>query len=146
MKYVVGFLFRPELDSVVTIRKTKPDWQRGKLNGVGGKVEFGEKPVEAMTREFYEETGAAVLEGRWSEFLVMDGPGWVVHCFCAVGAEEVETKTEEEVVEFNHVLGSVLGRCNVLPNLLWVIPMALDHLQNPKGPKTAEVTYTAHQE
>lgn len=33
IKYVVGFLFSPEMDKVVLIEKTHPDWQKGFFNG-----------------------------------------------------------------------------------------------------------------
>ena len=55
--YVVGFLFNPDMTEVVLIKKNRPDWQKGLLNGVGGKIESGEDPITAMIREFKEETG-----------------------------------------------------------------------------------------
>ena len=57
MKMVVGFMFSVLKSSVVLIKKERPKWQEGKLNGVGGKVEKGESPFDAMKREFLEETG-----------------------------------------------------------------------------------------
>ena len=39
------------------IKKERPVWQAGLLNAIGGHVEKGEYPVEAMQREFLEETG-----------------------------------------------------------------------------------------
>ena len=56
-RYVVGFLLNYDRTQVVLIRKNRPAWQAGHLNGVGGKIEMGETPIEAMTREFEEETG-----------------------------------------------------------------------------------------
>jgi 8-oxo-dGTP diphosphatase len=41
-QYVLGFLFDPSQKDVVLIKKLKPEWQKGKLNGVGGKIEEGE--------------------------------------------------------------------------------------------------------
>ena len=41
-RYVLGFLFRDNCTSVVLIRKDKPRWQAGLLNGVGGKINDGE--------------------------------------------------------------------------------------------------------
>ena len=38
-KYVVGFMFNPTEDAVLLIRKTHPAWQKGKLNGVGGRID-----------------------------------------------------------------------------------------------------------
>lgn len=46
--YVVGFMLDQAREHVVLIEKNRPAWQAGKLNGVGGKVEPGEFPVNAM--------------------------------------------------------------------------------------------------
>ena len=54
-RYVLGFYF--DGDRVLLINKTKPEWQRGKLNGLGGTVESGEAPILGMVREFREESG-----------------------------------------------------------------------------------------
>ena len=56
-RYVVGFAYSLDKSKVMLIRKQKPEWQKGCLNGIGGKIEPGEKPNEAMTRECREETG-----------------------------------------------------------------------------------------
>jgi 8-oxo-dGTP pyrophosphatase MutT (NUDIX family) len=55
-EYVVGFCINGDRSEVLLIEKQKPAWQRGKLNGVGGKIEPGESPIDAMIREFREET------------------------------------------------------------------------------------------
>ena len=59
MNYVVGFLFEASLERVLLRLKARPAWQRGKLNGIGGKVEAGETPFYAMRREALEEAGVA---------------------------------------------------------------------------------------
>ena len=53
---------------VLLIRKKRPWWQAGLLNGVGGKIEEGETPLQAMRREFQEETGVDVPDQHWFEF------------------------------------------------------------------------------
>jgi 8-oxo-dGTP diphosphatase len=53
-RMVVGFLFADS--DVLLVQKMKPDWQKGFWNGVGGKDEDGEEPIDAMVREFREET------------------------------------------------------------------------------------------
>jgi 8-oxo-dGTP diphosphatase len=121
--YVVGFLFNDWKQTVVLIEKQKPDWQKGRLNGVGGKIEPGETPFEAMTREFEEETGVRV-EG-WNKFAVLRcGPGATVHFFWAVNGNasaECRSVTDENV--------GIYSTCclpnHVMTNLPWLIPMAL---------------------
>lgn len=48
--YVVGFMFSSDKTLVTLIRKNRPKWMNGKLNGVGGKIEIGETPLQAMVR------------------------------------------------------------------------------------------------
>lgn len=60
----------------------------GRWNGPGGKVDPGEQPVEAVTREVAEETGLRILEPTWHGTLelVFGEPQQsrlVVHLFCA---------------------------------------------------------------
>lgn len=64
--YVLGFAFEPNRNEVLLIEKTKPEWQAGFLNGIGGKVEDEESYTHAMTREFKEETGISTNEDEWS--------------------------------------------------------------------------------
>lgn len=67
ISYVLGFLFNPYTTRVTMIRKTRPEWQKGKLNGIGGKIKHDESPMDAMVREFEEETGLKVPADRWTE-------------------------------------------------------------------------------
>lgn len=57
INYVVGFVFDEYNKRVLLIKKNRPEWQVGKYNGVGGKVEDNETPYEAMVRECEEECG-----------------------------------------------------------------------------------------
>lgn len=120
LQYVAGFLFSEDGSRVALIRKTKPAWQSGKLNGIGGKVEKGEDALDAMRREFREETG--VDQEYWRGFCTLEGDSWAVNFFVAFGnVDAVRTTTEEEVVivPVNSLEGTI-------PNLKWLIPLALD--------------------
>lgn len=101
MIYVVGFLFSNERRWVTLIRKNRPDWQAGKYNGVGGKVEVGEAVNDAMVREFYEETGVKTKWTDWKEFALLRGSGdTAVYVFKAFSTEYMSfatTKTDEKV-------------------------------------------------
>ena len=86
MNYVCGFMMSYDLMQFLLIRKTHPEWQKGKLNGIGGKIERLENllnysptiskpeyreyetPFEAMIREFHEETGITTTRNRWRCF------------------------------------------------------------------------------
>ena len=54
--YTLGFCFNEKKDKVVLIKKRRPDWQKGLLNGIGGKINPNENDHEAQVREFFEET------------------------------------------------------------------------------------------
>ena len=120
-RYVVGFMFDFEKEYVLLIRKTKPEWQRGLLNGIGGKIEPGESALEAMRREFEEETG--IYQLQWNQFCVLKDAKdeWQVHFFECIGPLELAKDTTEELPEICKV--SELPS-NVIPNLKWLIPMA----------------------
>lgn len=132
--YCLGFVFSQTSDGqrghVFLIRKNRPKWQVGMLNGVGGHIEKGESPEEAMQREFKEEADLNI--GGWEKFAVMsDGKIWTCHCFTkdwsASSVVQPYTNTDEEIVRcpVRAVLAGDEGY-PVIPNLRWLIPMALE--------------------
>lgn len=131
IKYVLGFAFTESKQMVVLIEKQKPEWQKGKFNGVGGKVEESDPdPMYAMTREFQEETG--VLIHTWDHFADMVfendimGGGAIVHCFRTFTNQVIECKTiEQEKIVIIH--SDELNKYPVIKNLLILIPMAMDN-------------------
>lgn len=121
-RYVLGFAFN--FGRVLLLKKQSPEWQRGRLNGVGGKIEAGETPIEAMVREFAEETGAKTSAKHWSLYARMHGENWECHVFrinLTMGEAEEVMKTEDEepiwvpVDEIPH---------NTLNNVKYLIGMA----------------------
>ena len=123
-KYVVGFMLDPTLSKVVLIRKQKPEWQAGLLNGVGGKIGDnipGETPEQAIHREFKEEAGVDGL--NWRPYLTLQTPHSEIHFFRALGnVHRAETQTEENISVYD--VHEVMDRCDTIPNLRWCIQMA----------------------
>ena len=118
-EYVAGFLF--ESDKVALVVKNRPKWQAGRMNGIGGHIEEGETPAEAMVREFVEETGYPDPID-WTPFAVLSGDNFAVHFFYAWGdLSKVQTMTDEEIVT---VPVENINHRNAIPNLQWLIPMA----------------------
>lgn len=123
-RYCCGFLVDKVNRQVVLIEKKRPAWQAGKLNGVGGKVEAGESPYEAMRREFAEEAGAVVDDWRCFA-IVVHGDG-VIYMFVSVYGDQqepvIEQMTDEWVQwwEIDYVMTSAR-----MGNLDWLIPLAL---------------------
>ncbi len=131
-RYCLGFAF-DDHGGVALIRKNRPDWQAGKLNGIGGHVEDGEATIDSMVREFKEETGLLIARTEWEQFVVMSGPKWIVRVFRTRHAplQYVQTTTDELVrVQPVHQL----PYREVLSNLNWMIPLALD-VGEPNSPR-----------
>lgn len=142
--HVVGLLFSADFSHVLLIRKARPPWQTGKLNGVGGRIEPGETAHAAMHREFEEETGCtSKVDWRW--FCNYDCPahGTVMDFFCAAdehafirarNPDASEPLVRASLRPWNReVGGEPTLPCDTLqretvPNLLWLIPMALNLL------------------
>ncbi len=117
-QYVIGFLFRDS--DVALISKNRPDWQKGKFNGVGGHIEDGESPADAMQREFYEEAGGW-LES-WEYYCTMVYPDAAVHCFRSFEPYSPISKTDE-LITWHSIYDLPV---NVIPNLHWLIPLAMN--------------------
>ena len=120
-EYVCGFLFSPDRSRVVLIRKRRPAWQAGRLNGVGGKVEPGENFLRAMTREFQEEAGMTIND--WHPALILTGPDWRGHFFRAFGNVDAVRALTDEALEI-HRVAELPG--DTIANLHWMIPLMLD--------------------
>lgn len=120
-KYVVGFMFDQSRSNVLLLHKLRPKWQSGRINGIGGRIESGESALTAMRREFAEEAG--ISHGNWKEFCVLsDFREWSIHFFWCVGSiGEAEQLTDEEP----HIYAVDNLPETVIPNLRWLIPMAL---------------------
>jgi len=108
---------------VLLVEKTKPDWQSGLWNAVGGKMEEGETPHECMVREFKEETG--LLIPLWRRMVTENGPGYSVVFFVSSELGRVGIPSENDTGE-----RLAWHRLDILPemvgNLNWLIPLALD--------------------
>lgn len=122
-KYAVGFLFNADGDQVALIRKLRPDWQKGLLNGIGGHVEEGESFLDAMNREFREEAG---LDIEWQHYMTLytTSPERAhLQFFVAVGDPRAAKSVTDEQIEV-HFIESLMTRDDVLDGLAWAVAMA----------------------
>jgi len=125
--YVLGFMIDTAKNEILLIKKNRPAFQAGKLNGIGGKIEGDEKPIQAIIREVEEETGLFTSEFDWLNFGYMELPdGGKIHLFRTFRSdlESAKSMTDEEVMikelNYNEL------RPLVMPNLIWLIDASLD--------------------
>lgn len=119
-QYVAGFMF--EGDRVALVVKNRPAWQAGRMNGIGGHVEEGESPEQAMVREFFEETGVSTSTDDWKNFVRLEGNEFAVDFFFTYGdLSKIQSTTDEQIVMADV---STIRAENSIPNLTWLIPMA----------------------
>lgn len=125
-QYVCGLLF-DKLDHpfgrVLLIRKQRPEYQKGLLNGIGGRIEPGEQPLQAMLREFKQETGLFV--DTWVYFCKMRYiDKATIHFFYARGDIDAARNQTDEKLEIMGV-NAMLNVWCIVPDLRWLVPMAL---------------------
>lgn len=120
--FVVGFMFNQDFSEVLLIRKEKPAWQKGRLNGIGGKVKEGEIEPDAMRREFIEEAGVDI--GEWQRLCIINGCGWTVHFFGLANEHAFNTAKSMTIEQLVRVPCTGALTPEVINNLHWLIPMA----------------------
>jgi 8-oxo-dGTP diphosphatase len=121
-EYVLALLFTADAREVVLVRKTRPPWQAGRVNALGGKLHNGETLFEAARREVREEAGVDVE--RWEEFLVWHDPEYRLRAVRAFDDAARAARTAEDQEVFLANVGGL--PLDVIDNLRWIIPLALD--------------------
>ncbi len=145
--YVVGFLFSADMESVALIEKQKPEWQRGFLNGIGGKVEGGETPAAAMQREFGEEANYQFHAApEWKHFCAMsginnDGSSFGSDFFFAFGQPDLALSREVETIGVYNSGAVVAGDWRTVGNVPWLVALARDFGKGIHPPSLVQVWY-----
>lgn len=131
-KFTVGFLFTPDLEKVLLIHKIAPEWQKGKLNGLGGKIDKGEGGMTCFLREIEEESGIVLDKKKVRLMGSLKGVDWQVYVFGVIFHGKIfEAVTyEKEKIEWFDV-NQLPAKC--LPNLQWMIPFIRNELKDMKG-------------
>lgn len=126
-KFSLGFVFDASLERVLLIHKNRPEWQKGKMNGIGGKVEAGEESLDCMVRETLEETGLQIDATDWKHFAQIRDQYGLVEVYAAVytGPQSDAKNAEDQEVEW---VGCQHLPATVIKNLRWLIPAAADLL------------------
>lgn len=128
-QYTLGFVFDEKLERVLLMHKNRPDWQVGKINGLGGKIESGESSKECIAREVEEESGLKIAKEDWIYLGRLNARDWYVDVFTYIwtgSLSEAKTITDEQIewFEVNNLPQ------NIIPNLGWIIPLVVDRIMH----------------
>jgi len=132
--YVVGFAYSEDLKNILLIRKNRPPWQKGLLNGVEGKIKeksntpqiFDEIPLTAMKRECKEETGLHLIWNMGGHMSGVNEDESVFQCWIFYAYDDRIydfQQIEDEVLELFPMDKVPLDQ--VIPNLHYLIPFGI---------------------
>jgi len=121
-EYVLGFIFN-KYNEVLLMLRDKPSSQAGKLNGIGGHIEEGETPYEAMYRETWEEVESE-YNLWWRHAGEFYGKNWKIYVYYSTTYGRVEPKEGQTLLWYDR---------NELPshtmyNLQWLIPLCREKI------------------
>ena len=125
--YVLGLVFNSSQDTILLIEKLRPEWQKDCWNGIGGKIEEEEIPLQTMERESVEETG---FIHSYQHKIIFTCPGGTVYVFAAkcshprINFNQIEDETLQEF-PIDNLPGGIMA------NMRWMIPLCLANLQFP---------------
>jgi 8-oxo-dGTP diphosphatase len=138
--HTAGFIFDHTLENVLLIHKLRPEWQNGKLNGIGGKIEPGESSLDCIVREIKEETDLTTEKNKWIYAGKNTAPEWSVdfYAYHLTNSSYIPTSVTDEKVGW-YSLSNLPS--NLIPNLEWLIPLAKNKLTKDEYGEFS-VTYT----
>lgn len=106
--YSMGFAVSTDGQRVLLLEKARPAFLAGQWIGVGGHIEEGETPLEAMIREAKEEADLDVTDWTYLDVVGQsETPGApknsaLIYMFVArADLSQAQALTEERVVEFS---------------------------------------------
>ena len=133
-RFCVGYMFSPDLSKVVMVRKNRPGWQAGKLNGPGGKLNPGESAYNAMVREFREETGVESSSAGWKPICRLEFSEAVVWFFyCISSTYSLSSTQTDEKIEITDIAQLMATFDSIIPNTCWIIQMALSKMRGERA-------------
>lgn len=145
MNYCLGFIFNRDLSQVLLMEKKKPPNQKGKLNGVGGKIENTESVIEAMTRETEEETGLYIDPVNWKLTGLIRIHTDVIYIYYCVYKEDwyafnpIEKECSEGQLMYVHTQYLQTIK-NLMENVLWIFEFIKDR-ETTQHYKTFVINY-----
>jgi 8-oxo-dGTP diphosphatase len=138
--YSLVFAISEDRKRVLLIRKNRPKWQEGKLNGIGGLfeeqkdlgVQFGvvTPPIVNCTiREFREEASLLIKPEKIKQRGEMRGCNWTVSVYLYYMDLQEESSVQgltDEKLEWVNI-HDLPNSPDVVPNLKWLVNACLDN-------------------
>lgn len=122
------------------MKKCRPEWMRGLLNGVGGKILWGERPAYAMRREFNEETGGFIPIAKWNQHCILNVRDGSVTVFSSVYPVTINMEiNQDEPLQWVKVDDFLTA--GIIPNLLFLVRMCQLHYFFPHFEEIGTIHY-----
>src|SRR5688572_2581496 len=125
MHYVLAVCYRLHKEEILLVLKDRPASQAGRFNCVGGKIEEGETPLEAVIREVKEESGYNFAAEPKLIGQMLDNKSQIFCFYGQVKGPLVPQPREgetEKVEWFNWY--QIKEDPRVIPNLKVIVPLA----------------------
>lgn len=115
-QYILGIIFDETKENVLLIRKNKPSWQNGYLNGIGGKLEdFDKTPIDGIKRETLEETGLEIDDWYWLDTILFNDDVTLYIYFAVTDISLAQSLTDEpvEIHSLNEPIKDIIDDVNI---------------------------------
>jgi len=125
--YAVGFAFDETGEHLLLIKKKRPWWQVGYLNGLGGVIAPNQDIYEAMKDHAVKEANLPRVDWKCFTKVSYDEAILFVftYTFKSKTIQNCFSSKDEELCILKHVL---VANRKVIPDLRWLVPMAYYHL------------------
>lgn len=102
-RYALGFVQSMDAKRILLLLKNRPTFLAGLYNGVGGHIEDGETPLQAVHRECDEEADLRIPPEQWNAMgVITDNETFEVHVFSAKAEiSKALARTDEQLQIFD---------------------------------------------
>lgn len=140
MKYVNAMAFSMDMDCMAVLLKNRPESLAGKLCPPGGRVEPGESPQDAVSREFHQEAGVLIAPHKWAPIALTTTAdnGELMGTFLVFDDSVMQAHTMEDEPVFVRRTMDVIEQCiekptTVAPDLLTFIALSKKAQHQPQA-------------
>jgi 8-oxo-dGTP pyrophosphatase MutT (NUDIX family) len=123
IEYVLIHVLDISTKRIIVVKKQKPDFLKGKINLVGGKIEKDESPYDAAIRELKEETGI-IAEYDFPVYMgILYGENYKIYCYNMFANDNIEPAIDELEIPYWDYFHNIRYSPDLIENLKIIIPM-----------------------